>query len=68
MAEEGETKVAKRGRGRPPKAEGEKKTATKRAAPAAAAGGAKKGRGRPPKADAAPAKKVSIGTVLPASY
>ena len=61
MAEDGETKVAKRGRGRPPKAESEKKTATKRAAPApaaAAAGGAKKGRGRPPKAEAAPAKKV----------
>ena len=48
MAEESETKVVKRGRGRPPKAEGEKK-AVKRAASAngAATNGAKKGRGRP---------------------
>ena len=48
MAEETETKVVKKGRGRPPKAEGEKK-AVKRAASANgdAAPGAKKGRGRP---------------------
>merc|ERR1712013_490213 len=48
MAEESETKVVKRGRGRPPKAEGEKK-AEKRAASAngGATNGAKKGRGRP---------------------
>ena len=48
MAEEAETKVVKKGRGRPPKAEGEKK-AVKRAASANGdpAPGAKKGRGRP---------------------
>ena len=48
MAEETEAKVAKRGRGRPPKVESEKK-AVKRAASAVgdAAPEAKKGRGRP---------------------
>ena len=66
MAEESETKVVKKGRGRPPKAEGEKK-AVKRAASANgdAAPGAKKGRGRPKgtvKAKKSAPKKVKILT------
>nr|ALS04729.1 hypothetical protein [Pseudodiaptomus poplesia] len=54
MGDDAETKVVKRGRGRPPKAEGAKKAAAKRPAAAAkdGASGAKKGRGRPPKAAA----------------
>jgi len=59
MAEETETKVVKKGRGRPPKADSEKK-AVKRAASENedAAPGAKKGRGRP-KGTAGKTKKAA---------
>ena len=51
MATEEEVKPAKRGRGRPPKAESEKKAAKRKAEPAVDEDGnpvVKKGRGRPP--------------------
>jgi hypothetical protein len=51
MAGDDETKPAKRGRGRPPKAESDKKAPKRKAEPAVDGEGnpvAKKGRGRPP--------------------
>ena len=68
MAAEDEVKPTKRGRGRPPKADGEKKAPKRKAEPAVDEDGnplQKKGRGRPPgggkkkAAKAKPAKGVS---------
>ena len=67
-AAEDDVKPAKRGRGRPPKADGEKKAAKRKAEPAVGEDGntlKKKGRGRPPaagkkkEAKGKPAKGVS---------
>ena len=67
MAAEDESKPVKRGRGRPPKAEGEKKAKRKAEPPVDDEGNpvAKKGRGRPPgsgsKAKKAPKAKAAKG-------
>ena len=61
MATEEEVKPAKRGRGRPPKAESEKKAAKRKAEPAVDEEGnpvVKKGRGRPPGSGGKKAKKA----------
>ena len=61
MGTEEEVKPAKRGRGRPPKAESEKKAAKRKAEPALDEDGnpvVKKGRGRPPGSGGKKAKKA----------